>query len=141
MFLPSLSAKIFPKWCGSEWMGFAVSVLLPAKRSLYDFICHIRGFGYFLDASVKFINTEEGSLHDDHLWLFFLPRNCIRKEWLKISNGAIEFSFSIQPISYHYGIRFVYKKDLDLERLHLFASDQFPRDDRHQDVLSSCSNR
>lgn len=109
---PSIKTRLYSNWCRSEWMGFAVCVLLPAKTSSYNFYCRIRACGTDLDASAKCINTDYMgiSLQGDHLWQFYLPRHFFPQEWLENSYDVIEFSFSDQFRGFLCGLRLVYKE-------------------------------
>ena len=115
---PSTRTKLYPNWCTSEWMGFALSVYFPANSSSNNFSCVISFLGENLKVSKESITEKESS--SGYIWLLHLTPDYFPINWLHNSFGNIEFTFhahalfngnSSNSCCGPCGVRLVYESD------------------------------
>ncbi|KAF3457241.1 hypothetical protein FNV43_RR01898 [Rhamnella rubrinervis] len=137
----SVSLPLDQNWCTNKWMGFALSVCLSTTVPLFFSECFWEikinqedwGFGHVHWATEAF---WMGMGENNHIWLFYLPRDIyFCSEWHK-KFDHIQFSFKSsrgEDIAEfkQCGVRLVYEGDI--EELNLTARDELFGDDEDEE--------
>ena len=107
-----------PNWNNSNFLGFAICVVLGLKDVMHYLSCSIEDvtfdFGNSLPLMCDFIpfNFEDGLIKSDHIWLAYAPASSC-KNWNP--NSIIRISFCMygdQKIINSCGVRLVCTEDL-----------------------------
>ncbi|XP_060674125.1 disease resistance protein RPV1-like isoform X2 [Ziziphus jujuba] len=135
---PSINIELDPNWCTNKWIGLALSVCFCVESSDDEIYCEVESRNW-RSRMLRTITDVESESFENHLWLFYLPRENFPEDWNSCSN--LEFSFYAESTNNNSyfgpcGVRLVYEKDI--ENFNQIGSEEFSD---QEDVSSSSTSK